>query len=149
MKTTPVPASGQRNGPSRVTPAALPAVASPAFPDLAPLAALRAWHEGLTARAAVGRYLPHARGDGQSSRGLIARIRRQLVACAAARQRDDLIPLFTHPAAERTRHAAAVVHAIETLRATPIPRPCRPMPSDGGSHHARLASQPNLRSAPY
>jgi hypothetical protein len=67
------------------------------LPDFASLAALRAWHEGFTARAAVTRYLAHVRNDGQSSRGVIARIRRQLVACATARQRDDLIPLFTGP----------------------------------------------------
>jgi site-specific recombinase XerC len=103
---------------------------SAALPNLASLAALRAWHEGLTARAAVGRYLPHARGDGQSSRGVLAHIRRRLVVCAIARQRDDLIPLFTHPATERTRHAATVVHAIDTLRATPIPAP---LPADAVS----------------
>ncbi|MDP9585532.1 tyrosine-type recombinase/integrase [Burkholderia ambifaria] len=97
--------------------------AATALPDLASLAALRAWHEGLTARAAVGRYLDHARDDGQSSRGLLGRIRRQLVACALARQRDDLIPLFTHPAADRTRHAAQVAAALDVLRATPIPAP--------------------------
>ncbi|MEX3764634.1 phage integrase family protein [Paraburkholderia phenoliruptrix] len=93
------------------------------LPDLASLAALRAWQEGLTAREAVTHYLDHARADGQSSRGLIARIRRQLVACATARQRDELIPLFTHPAADRTRHAAQVVAALDALRATPIPVP--------------------------
>jgi site-specific recombinase XerD len=95
----------------------------PDLPDLASLAALRAWHEGLTARAAVDHYLAHARGDGQSSRGMIGRIRRQLAACAAVRQRDDLVPLFTHPAADRSRHAAAVVHALDLLRATPVPTP--------------------------
>ncbi|MBB4519749.1 site-specific recombinase XerD [Paraburkholderia fungorum] len=93
------------------------------MPDLASLAALRAWQEGLTARAAVTHYLGHARNDGQSSRGMIARIRRQLAACAAVRQRDDLIPFFTEPAAGRTRHAAAVSHAIDVLRATPVPTP--------------------------
>ncbi|MCA7955531.1 site-specific integrase [Burkholderia seminalis] len=97
--------------------------AGTALPDLASLAALRAWHEGLTARAAVARYLPHRKADGQSSRGLLGRIRRQLVACATARQRDDLIPLFTHPAADRTRHAAQVVVALDVLRTTPIPAP--------------------------
>ncbi|WP_175817341.1 phage integrase family protein [Burkholderia diffusa] len=97
--------------------------AATALPDLASLAALRAWHAGLTARAAVERYLPHRRGDGQSSRGLVGRIRRQLVACARERQRNDLIPLFMHPAADRTRHAAQVVAALDVLRARPIPVP--------------------------
>jgi site-specific recombinase XerD len=123
MNTTPVPASGQGNGPSHVTPAALPAVLSAPSPGLASLAALRAWHEGLTARAAVQRYLAHTRTDGQSSRGLIARIRKELIACAHARQRDDLVPLFQCPAAERTRHAASVAHAIDVLRCTPVPQP--------------------------
>jgi site-specific recombinase XerD len=93
------------------------------LPDLASLAALRAWHEGLTAREAVTRYLARVRDNGQSSRGLIARIRRQLTACARARQRDDLMPLFTHPAAERVQHAARVVAALDALRAKPIPAP--------------------------
>ncbi|RKR36194.1 phage integrase family protein [Paraburkholderia sp. BL17N1] len=119
MHIAPVPPSGQGNGPSGGTPAALPA----ALPDLASLGALRAWHEGLTARAAATRYLAHVRDDGQSSRSLIARIRRQLVACAAARQRNDLIPLFQCPADGRTRQATAVTHAIDLLRHTPIPLP--------------------------
>ncbi|SKC93228.1 phage integrase family protein [Paraburkholderia hospita] len=119
MHTAPVPPSGPGNGPSGGTPAALPA----ALPDLASLAALRAWHAGLTAREAVTRYLGHRRSDGQSSRSLIARIRRQLTACATARQRDDLIPLFQCPADGRTRYAAAVTHAIDLLRHTPVPQP--------------------------
>ncbi|KVV46718.1 integrase [Burkholderia ubonensis] len=118
MKATPVPRSRTRNRPSVGTPAA-----PPDLPSLAALAALRAWQEGLTARAAVTRYLPHRQANGQSSRGILARIRRQLVACATARQRDDLIPLFMHPAAVRTRHAAQVVVALDALRATPIPVP--------------------------
>ncbi|MDR6499009.1 site-specific recombinase XerD [Burkholderia ambifaria] len=113
MGTASISSAGSDDGDSAAT----------ALPDLASLAALRAWHEGLTARAAVTHYLDHARDDGQSSRGLLGRIRRQLVACAIARQRDDLIPLFTHPAADRTRHAAQVVAALDVLRATPIPAP--------------------------
>ncbi|MEM5300057.1 phage integrase family protein [Burkholderia sp. JPY481] len=54
---------------------------------------------------------------------MLARIRRQLVACATGRQRDDLIPLFTLPAADRTGHAVQVVAALDALRATPIPAP--------------------------
>lgn len=118
MKTFPVPPSGPGNGLSGGTPAALPDL-----PNLASLAALRAWHEGLTARTAVTRYLAHARDDGQSSRGMIAHIRRQLIACARARQRDDLVPCFTHPAAQRVQHAAHVVAALDALRVTPVPAP--------------------------
>ncbi|NHL69177.1 tyrosine-type recombinase/integrase [Burkholderia ambifaria] len=106
-------------------------LAATALPDLASLAALRAWHAGLTARAAVERYLPHCKADGQSSRGLLGRIRHQLVACAIARQRDDLIPLFTHPAADRTRHAAQVITALDVLRTTPLPAP---QPTDPVAH---------------
>ena len=97
--------------------------AAPAFPDLASLAALRAWYEGLTARAAVTRYLPHLRANGQSSRSLISRIRRTLMAYARVRQRDDFVHLFNRPSAKRTRYAAAVVHAIDVLRVTPAPEP--------------------------
>ncbi|MEX3670581.1 phage integrase family protein [Paraburkholderia phenoliruptrix] len=125
MKTASVPATGQGNRRFRGTPAtpatSLPGL--PTLPSLSSLAALRAWQEGLTARVAVTHYLAHARDDGQSSRGLIARIRRQLVACARARQRDDLIPLFTGPAAGRTACAAQVVAALDVLRGTPVPVP--------------------------
>ncbi|KUZ72945.1 phage integrase family protein [Burkholderia ubonensis] len=115
MNTTSASSAGRR---TRAEP-----TASAALPDLASLAALRAWHEGLTARAAVARYLPHRKADGQSSRGILGQIRRQLITCARARQRDDLIPLFTHPAADRTGHAARVVVALDALRTTPIPAP--------------------------
>lgn len=126
MRTAPdpaCPAAGPGNGPSTGSPAALAAPLPAALPDLASLAALRAWHEGLTAREAVTHYLDHARDDGQSSRGVIACIRRQLAACARARQRDDLVALFTHPAAQRVPHAARVVAALDALRATAIPTP--------------------------
>lgn len=99
------------------------AASSAAFPELASLAALRAWYEGLTARAAVTHYLPHLRATGQSSRSLIGRIRRTLITVARARQRDDLAHLFEHETADRIRHAAAVVHAIDVLRTTPVPEP--------------------------
>ncbi|MCX5538078.1 tyrosine-type recombinase/integrase [Paraburkholderia sp. CNPSo 3076] len=128
MRTVPVrvqPVTGPGNGLSAGTPAAPPAALPdlPDLPELASLAALRAWHEGLTARAAVTRYLDDPRADRQSSRGVITRIRRQLAACAHARQRDDLIPLFTLPAGRRGRHAAAVAHAIDILRRTAVPQP--------------------------
>ncbi|MFM0030717.1 phage integrase family protein [Paraburkholderia madseniana] len=128
MKTPP-PRPGRSHdtppahGPDVPDPAPPGTCASPVFPDLASLAALRAWYEGLTARAAVSRYLPHQRADGQSSRALISRIRRTLVAFAHARQRDDLAQLIGHGAAGRTRRAAAVVHAIDILRNMPMPEP--------------------------
>ena len=121
MNTASAPPSGRRTRDRTTGSAVLPDL--PDLPNLASLAALRAWHEGLTAREAVTRYLAHTRADGQSSRGVIARLRRQLAACARARQRDDLIPLFTHPAAQRVRHAARVVAALDALRTTAIPPP--------------------------
>ncbi|TDN63943.1 phage integrase family protein [Paraburkholderia sp. BL10I2N1] len=125
MKTAPVPRARPGCRPSRETPAAL--TDPPDLPGLAALAALRAWYEGLTAREAVTHYLAHVRVDGQSSRGLIARLRRQLIACARVRQRDDLIPLFTQPAAGRTQCAARVVAALDALRATAV---AAPQPAD-------------------
>jgi len=118
------------------------------LPDLASLAALRAWYEGLTARAAVDRYLAHARGNGQSSRGVIARLRRQLTACARARQRDDLIPLFTVPAATRTQCATAVVAALDALRATavPTPQPADPVDRWLAPRTARALAAAGVRS---
>ncbi|ANB72234.1 integrase [Paraburkholderia phytofirmans OLGA172] len=123
MKTPP-PRSG-RGRPSPGIPAGADVTdpAAPPFPDLASLAALRAWYEGLTARAAVTHYLPHLRIDGQSSRSLIGRIRRTVVTFARSRQRDDLAQLFDHETASRTRYATAVVHAIDILRTAPIPQP--------------------------
>ncbi len=128
MKTPPHPGRSHDtppapHGPDVPDPAPPDTCAGPAFPDLASLAALRAWYEGLTARAAVTRYLPHRRAGGQSSRALLSQIRCSLAAFAHARQRDDLAALFEHPAAGRTRRAAAVVHAIDVLRTTPLPEP--------------------------
>ncbi|WP_156966039.1 hypothetical protein [Paraburkholderia bannensis] len=83
MKTAPAPAqpgTGSGNGPPAAPDTPLPA----ALPDLASLAALRAWREDLTARA-VTHYLDHVRGDNQSSRGILARLCRQLTACARVR----------------------------------------------------------------
>jgi site-specific recombinase XerD len=112
---------------SRLTPhAPLPAPASsepPGFPDAGELAVLRAWYEGLAARKAVERYLPAQLGDGQSARGVLGRIRRSLVAVAQAVHRADLAALLAHPVAERSRHAKAVAHAIELLRAARPPEP--------------------------
>jgi site-specific recombinase XerD len=93
------------------------------FPNAASLAALRSWYAGLTAREAVTRYLSHSKADGQSSRGMLSRIRRQLIAFAQLRQREDLATLFEHPASERTRHARAIAHAIQVLPSLPVPEP--------------------------
>lgn len=93
------------------------------FPDAASLAALRAWYAGLSAREAVARYLGERKASGQSARGILSRIRRQLVDFARYRQRQDLAALFEHGAAERIGRAKAVGQAIEALRSLPPPRP--------------------------
>jgi site-specific recombinase XerD len=90
------------------------------FPDDAELAALRAWYAGLDARAAVARYLGHRRAPGASARGMLGRIRRGLIACAASRHRDDLAEVF----GERGRTSPdTVARAIESLRSLPVPVP--------------------------
>ncbi|AMR79253.1 MULTISPECIES: phage integrase family protein [Cupriavidus] len=96
---------------------------SPGFPDEAALAALRAWYAGLSSRAAVERYLAHAKAPGQSARGILGQIRRQLIAFAQHRQRADLADLLRHPMSERQQQASAVGHAIEILRSLPVPQP--------------------------
>lgn len=93
------------------------------MPDAAELAALRAWYEGLSAREAVARYLAHAKADGQSSRGILGALRRQLAELARGRGREDLAALFAHPASERSARARSVLRAIEILPTLPVPEP--------------------------
>ena len=73
-----------------------------AFPDADQLAALRGWYAGLSSRATVERYLPHARAPGESARGLISAVRRQLTNLALERQRGDIAELLQHPVSRRT-----------------------------------------------
>ncbi|RQR51263.1 integrase [Burkholderia sp. Bp9140] len=91
------------------------------FPGEAELAALRGWYAGLDARAAVSRYLGDRRQAGVSSRGILGRIRRQLVAFAVQRHRADLAAVFV----DRPSKASAdgVARAIEALRNEPMPTP--------------------------
>ena len=93
------------------------------MPDAAELAALRSWYEGLPAREAVGRYLAHVKADGQSSRGMLGAVRRQLADLARGLGRDDLAVLFGHPASERSARARAVLRAMEVLPTLPVPEP--------------------------
>ena len=95
----------------------------PGFPHAAELAALRAWHAGLSTREAVERYLGERLTSGQSSRGVLGRIRRQLAVFARLRQRDDLAVLFEIPAADRARQGRVADQAIELLRTLPLPAP--------------------------
>ena len=82
--------------------------AADGLPDTAALAALRAWHEGLSARAAVEQYLPHALVDGASARGVLGGIRRQLQRLARSRQRPDLAESFAVEHRGDAAHARAV-----------------------------------------
>jgi hypothetical protein len=108
---------------TRLLPVA-PSVATPVgLPHAAKLAALRGWHAGSSTREAVERYLGERRVPGQSSRGVLGRIRRQLAAFARRRQREDLAVLFEMPAAERAKKGWAADRAIELLRMLPQPEP--------------------------
>jgi len=93
------------------------------FPDADSLAALRAWYAGLPARETIKRYLPGSVSEGQSVRGILGRICRQLVDVARRLHREDLAMLFKHPAAERIERAKAVMHAIGVLRLLRVPAP--------------------------
>ncbi|WP_305765094.1 phage integrase family protein, partial [Azohydromonas lata] len=93
------------------------------LPDAAALSALRAWHEGLSSRDAVARFIPERRPTGGSSRSVIGHIRRQLAAFAASRQREDLARLFTGTARKGAAAARAIAQAVEALRSTPQPQP--------------------------
>ena len=94
------------------------------FPVESELAALRASYAGLSSRKAVDRYLPDRTLSGQSSRGMLGRIRQRLIGLARERHRIDIADTLNHPVSERTTKAKAVAHPIETLHTTlqPIPR---------------------------
>lgn len=93
------------------------------FPGEAELATLRGWYAGLSSRESVARYLATQKVSGQSSRGMIGGIRRQLIRIARRRHRADLVALLDHPVSERAQHARAVAHAIDALRIAPEPVP--------------------------
>ena len=94
-----------------------------AFPGEAELAALRGWYAGLSSRESVARYLETQKTSGQSSRGMIGSIRRQLINIARRRHRADLVALLDHPVSERAKNARTVAHAIDALRIAPEPTP--------------------------
>jgi site-specific recombinase XerD len=54
---------------------------------------------------------------------MLSSVRVALTCFARARHRDDLAGLFDHAAAERGSRQRAVLHAIDTLRNLPMPRP--------------------------
>jgi plasmid stabilization system protein ParE len=77
----------------------------------------------LSSREAVARYLGEVRAAGQSSRGLIGVIRRDIAAFAGSRHHSDLPKLFTGTARKGPVAARAVAAAIEQLRAAAVPAP--------------------------
>jgi site-specific recombinase XerD len=93
------------------------------FPSAAEVAALRAWYEGLSSQEAVSRYLGAAKADGESSRGILGDIRKQLASFAKARHQADLVKLFTHKDADRAKVARAAIRATEVLSNIPMPSP--------------------------
>lgn len=69
------------------------------------------------------RYLGESRVAGQSSRGVIGAIRRDIAAFARSRHRDDLAKHFTGPARKGPAAARAVAAAIDQLRSAAVPVP--------------------------
>lgn len=93
------------------------------FPSPSELACLRAWYTGMNARASVVQYLGNTRADGQSSRAILGRIRRQLILFAEDHRREDVAALLNHSASERLGRCDAVRDSIELLRTLPPPAP--------------------------
>ncbi len=69
------------------------------------------------------RYLGDAPTRGQSSRGVIGAIRRDIAAFARSRHRDDLAELFVGPARKGPASARGMAAAIEQLRSATVPVP--------------------------
>ena len=101
----------------------VPDASAEGLPTADELAALRAWHAGMTARRAIAQYLGARKASGQSSRSMLSSIRRRLASLAHSRHRDDLRLLFEGSADQRVELARAVGQAIETLRSLPAPQP--------------------------
>ena len=83
----------------------------PCLPNAACLSALRAWYEGMHSRDAVMRYLSDRIAPGQSARGVLGGLRRQLIDLARARHRNDLAAVFEHP--ERVASAGAPATRVQ------------------------------------
>ena len=78
------------------------------------MSALRAWYAGVGSREALERYCPQALEGGQSARGVIGRIRRQLASFALSRH-ADLARLFQCAMGERTRYRKAATRALDMV----------------------------------
>ena len=77
----------------------------------------------MDSRAAVERYLSERRAAGESSRGLLGRLRRQVADFARARHRPDLAALFERAGARGSKRAAAIASALNILASLPVPQP--------------------------
>lgn len=69
------------------------------------------------------RYLREPQAAGQSSRGVIGAIRREIAAFARSRHRDNLAKLFTGPACKGPAAGCAMAAAVEQLRSAAAPAP--------------------------
>lgn len=94
----------------------------PPFPDVSSMAALRSWCEGMAAREAAKRYLNREPKDGQYSRAMLGRIRRQLVEFVRARQHNELARSLAS-LGPHAGNARGLLSAAESLRSTPVARP--------------------------
>lgn len=95
----------------------------PSFPDIASRSGRRAGRAGVGSREAVERYCPLALNGGRSARGVIGRLRREVVGFALSRHRDDLARPFQCTASERTHHLRAVTRALDVLPFLQVPQP--------------------------
>lgn len=77
----------------------------------------------MPSREALARYCPLTLEKGTSARGVLGRLRRQLVDFALSRHRSDLAEMFQCAADERTRYSKAITRALEVLSSLPIPQP--------------------------
>lgn len=108
---------------SATSPEIEPAEAIAGWPDADSIAALRAWYSGLSSRQAVERYLSGTIGEGQSARGVLGAVRRQVAAFARSRHRNEWVELLTHPESERRARSKSVLRVLELLPGLPPPEP--------------------------
>jgi hypothetical protein len=110
------------NAPARPN-ARLPAPGPSPWPSQAELAALRAFHSGLSTRAAVERYAPQLRAKGVSARGVLGRIRRSILAEAARRHRRDLVGVLERAGADASLSSRQLQRALDALAQSQAPVP--------------------------
>jgi site-specific recombinase XerD len=77
----------------------------------------------MDSRAAVDRFLVARRASGESSRGLLGRLRQQVAQFAHMRHRSDLAALFERAGARGPKRATLIARALESLARMPVPQP--------------------------